>query len=1390
MQNYYNFTARNRLRNLNMNKPLISKALEANLAETRYRDIFIPQEYLDFIKLSADYFGITKRAHDCITEFHHPLSNRKLVIEELREILITDFWFYTKDSIPLDALELPVGMMHKMLSEDISKDLKSSMVQTLLELISLLIKNEAKQKTVIDLSLDVLQNKLNENIFPYIISSRYFVRNLNAAADNPEYAERVIALTKSVLHECYSYWRTTSLIEEWVKTKQESLGNASAMLEEHLGATYFNSLFEKLQQFESWDDLISYMPLYDDIADRFANSVELLDQFIIRFYFTFYLLHLPGMQIVKERLLWSLDKMIRKAVDELNETELLHFVDLLFDLATELKEEHTSSVLDFIQTLGLKVIELDTTERKEYVNYFEKKLIDFGFVSPGMIFVDNDWQLSVNTNHIKNIRVWLQLIEDSQSEMEKLLSALIVNLQLGGIFISDTDLFQREITKILNSNIAPYYKKVKQLTRIFPVFFNEIGAEGEIRKVTTTMDEISGRQDKLIHFLRKQVHTESNNTLIDLTLRIFQFWYDGNLEALHDYLPQNVYSEIDKSSEWFAPVHEMVNELCRLNDSDPEGLLMLSVKEFDRLLQKLSQSNQRDVERLRDIHSLYAHLREKYSFESVNIVQLLHKHPFIPEEDITLLDKALKANDYKKSLSLIYSFMERLKSIIFDPAESEGWENIYHKRHIAIGIPSMYGMYRENKFEALGLTFRLERVATRLMEKVVENINLDYISATTLEEINIILEYFREGLELDGISNQSFNSNLQMLRYSLTSRSFSFDQYINIFQFLAQDIRRTIIKYFLKSYEYPLKVIVPQLFDPENELSDKELLQLISKKSEEFHRDVIAEAFLVQPLDNFVSRILQSLRSMADRLNPSLISDIMSYNKEIVISPLGEHTEKMDNQVFLGSKAYHLKNLLLNKFPVPPGFVITTEVFRRNNTIHELPALRKELHELFRKHLSKMEKQSGRKFGDPKKPLLLSVRSGTAISMPGAMDTILNVGLNDQLVEQISKLEPYSWSIWDSYRRLLQSWGMAHGIERDVFDDVMIRFKKDKQILQKLEFKPEELREMTMAYKQVLADYNVEFEENLFKQLIKTINIVFDSWSSERAYVYRKHLQIADNWGTAVIVQQMIFGNLSNQSGTGVIFTQNPRRERPGVHLYGDFTMRSQGEDIVAGLVKPYPVSETQRIQNNLEGMSLQTMYPKIYKRLYEIAKDLTENHGYSPQEIEFTFESEEAEDLHILQTRDQDLNVSVELNSFTVTPDEMQLLGRGIGIGGGAMNGIAAFDEEDLEMLREKYPDENLLLIRPDTVPDDIGMIFACDGLITARGGATSHAAVTAVRLGKTCVVNCTDLVVQEAKRCCQLGNHTIYSGDKVAIDGNLGNIYLGHYPIEKIIDTSEYIF
>jgi pyruvate, orthophosphate dikinase len=1365
-----------------MTEKFHSKALEANLAETRYKDIVIPDNLQAFINLSENYYGIHKRAQECIIEFLHPFSNRLFVVEQIREIVLTDFWFYSSLDASSGAFTEPVELLRRLLQAKLKTDLAEQIVKTLLELPARIVK-EKKQTLypVINHCLDVLCENLEDNVTGYIAGSKYLLRFLTPVAALPEFDATIISLTKKILLENLKYWEESSRIEQWYEERKDSLNSDFSIIFQKAGQPWFIQLRGQIEKAATWDALNDGIPVFDDIADRFGALNDELPSFIDKFFYTFFLLHLPGMQGVKDRLVWSINKVMRNAVDEIASEELYNFTDRIFALCEELREEHMSAVLDCILTLGKKIVDRDDTSDRRYINSFEKKLIDFGFETPGIVYVNKDWQINVNASHIKNIRVWLELIEYSQSVMEKLLSALIVNLKLGGIFISDTDLFQREITKILNANIEPHFKKVKQLTRIFPVYFNEIGAEGEIRSVTTNMDEINGRQDRLIHFLRKQVHTESNNTLIDLARRIFKFWYDGNKDALQPFVPSDVFEAIDLDSEYFTIIHQLVSQLMEHSKFSFEEILELEAARFERMLEKLPGNHEKDLHRLSCMHALYALLKEKYSFETLDIVAILRRYSFIENEAITRFAAAINTEDFDTALGLIYEFMERLKKIMFNPEPSQSWENIYHKRHIAIGIPSMYGTYREPKFEALGLTFRLENIATRLMEKIIDRINLDYISAKTLNRLLVVLDYFKEGLELDGINNQGFNSNLGMFRYSLSSRSFSLHQYINIFQFMADNVKVTIDNYFLRSYEYPLKVVIPQLFFRDLKGTEKERQQLINMKSEEFFREIISSAFLVQPLDNLITRVLTSLHNMVDRYSPEMISDVMSYNSDLVISPIHETTLNIDNQIYLGSKAHFLKKLYAHDYPVPPGFVLTTEVFRRNFAIQNHIEIRREIHDLIRKYLRNLESKSGRQFGNPKNPLLLSVRSGTAISMPGAMDTFLNVGMNDKLVEGLSKQPNYSWTSWDCYRRLLQSWGMAHGIHRDVFDTIMIEFKKNYNVGLKVNFNPDLMREIAYAYREAIDVRNVHFEQDLYKQLIIATNCVLASWNSERARVYRKHMQIADEWGTAVIVQKMVLGNLNADSGTGVVFTQNPLRERPGVHLYGDFTLCSQGEDIVGGLVTPLPVGETQRKQLGMESESLQTMMPDIYKRLHQIATNMTENHGFSPQEIEFTFESEKPDDLYILQTRDQDLHQPRKLNVFTTSPELMQLLGRGIGIGGGAMNGIVAIDMSDMTRLTKAHPGERIILVRPDTVPDDIGMIFECHGLLTAKGGATSHAAVTAVRLGKTCVVNCTDLSVSDVRKECIINGTVLKPGDKIAIDGHLGNIYKSHYPTES---------
>ncbi|MHC1776444.1 MAG: PEP/pyruvate-binding domain-containing protein [Lentimicrobium sp.] len=1352
-----------------------SDALAANLRETRTDNINIPPNHLKFLELSGEYYSIHSRAVECLNEYNHPFSNSTFVIGKLRSISLGDFWFYDKPEHSDFAWETVISLYAGVLQRPLNENTAEETVHTLLELIEKLLESTTGKGNAISEAIVAIDSAAARHSTSVSRNSTYMLRVFSRASWSGDNINEAIALSKKVLIATATYWRDTTRVDQWLSERRNLFSTSSRNKFISIGKVWFNGMIDETSKAANWDDLLK-IPGFNDISLHIRQLHHGFERFHEKFYFLLYLLHLEGMQNQKELLLRDFNNLLRNIKNELSSDEVFGFLDNIFKLFADLKISNPGTVLDCILTLGKEIFR---TENQLHISHFEKQLIRHGFIAPGIMYVTKDWQLEVNEYHIKNIRIWMELIEYSPLTFRDLLSALIIHLRLGGVFISDTDLFQRDVTALLNSDIKPIFKQIKQLARLFPVYFNEIGAEGELREVTTAMDELSHRNDRLIHFLRKQVHTESNNTHIELTTNIIRYWYDGNASQLEKRLPEDVKLFLSPDSMWFSGINSLMTELCETNNCLPDDLMGMPSDKIRKQLENSAVGNTTDKQRLYYIFRLIELLREKYSFNTVNLGFLLHKFSFFSQVEIEGLLSVIDRNTPDRSLRQVFHFMRKLNTIIMSEEKTEGWEDIYHKRHIAIGIPSMYGKYREPKFEALGLAFRLEKVAAGLMEQLISSINLDYITAKTLSRIYLVLDLFREGLELDGISDQGYDSNLKMFRYSLSSSSFSVGQYINILQFMSGSVREIISKYFLRIYDRQLRILVPQLYPDEMKLGDVAGKQFLVKKSEQFYREMLSSAFMVQQLDSFISRILGSFRQMVDTYPEETIRSIMSYNTDLVISSLNKETREMDNQVFLGSKAYFLKKLFLLGFPIPPGFVLTTEIFRRREAIQQNPFIEKELDQMIRRQVGALEKLTGQQFGNPHNPLLLSVRSGTAISMPGAMNTYLNVGLNDDIVEALSKQPNFGWTSWDCYRRFLQSWGMSYGISRDEFDNVMIDFKRQYGINQKIDFPPAQMREMAFAYKSILQGHNIHVNEEPFEQLKQVIFNVLQSWSSERAQVYRDYLEIADEWGTAAIIQKMVLGNLHRNSGTGVLFTHAPDLEQPGVHLYGDFTFCSQGEDIVAGLVHPWPVTERQRkLMFGNKGISMQTAVPGIYNRLLEIAEALTETHGFSHQEIEFTFESDDPDDLYILQTRDQEIRKPDLSFVFDCKINDMQLLGRGIGLGKGVMNGILAFDMDDLKRFADRK--ENKILVRPDTVPDDIGMIFACDGLVTARGGSTSHAAVTAVKLDKTCVVNCTELIVNEKDRECMINGKTLKSGDLIAIDGNVGNIYEGNYPVK----------
>jgi pyruvate,orthophosphate dikinase len=359
---------------------------------------------------------------------------------------------------------------------------------------------------------------------------------------------------------------------------------------------------------------------------------------------------------------------------------------------------------------------------------------------------------------------------------------------------------------------------------------------------------------------------------------------------------------------------------------------------------------------------------------------------------------------------------------------------------------------------------------------------------------------------------------------------------------------------------------------------------------------------------------------------------------------------------------------------------------------------------------------------------------------------------------------------------------MVSGMERDDFQVLMNEAKAKYNVSLKRNFTPEQMKELALNYQKLVRRHGLGIPDDPWLQLVGAVEMVFDSWDTEKARDYRKIMDVSHFWGTAVIVQAMVFGNRSELSGSGVLFTAHPYRKVQRVALWGDYAYGDQGEDIVSGLVTSHPVSvEQAALDGRSREETLELKFPAIYQRLLAVSRELVYEKRWNPQEIEFTFEGPAAEDLYLLQTRDMiTIKQKEHLNVFVDTGQLADAtIGKGIGVSGSALSGKAVFTEQDIAALREQEPDMPLILIRQDTVPEDITVISLTDGLLTSRGGQTSHASVVAVRLEKTCVVGCRLLRVYESY--CEINGQRIEFGDLVSIDGRSGLVLKGSHPVKE---------
>jgi pyruvate,orthophosphate dikinase len=689
----------------------------------------------------------------------------------------------------------------------------------------------------------------------------------------------------------------------------------------------------------------------------------------------------------------------------------------------------------------------------------------------------------------------------------------------------------------------------------------------------------------------------------------------------------------------------------------------------------------------------------------------------------------------------------------------------------------------------MGLSFRLEALTNVLFEKLIRRIDLSLITRATFYHIYDLLLSFQRALALDGIASKEFERQLEMLAHALEARGFTFTQYLDVLRGFATAVKNIINDYFNNIHEENLdRIIQRTALDqilPKYVSSDAEVEKERNhhRISEIFFRDLISMALGLRQLDLFLSRILTTLFHQSAKIPKDSLHSLLNYDPQRAVTSLVIPNERVHGIIYLGNKGLNMMKLTSFGFPVPPGFIVTTEVFRCREVIERYPAAEANFRDQVARHIALLENHAGKKFGNARNPLLLSVRSGSSISQPGMMDTFLDVGTNEEIAAGLAVKTGNAWFAWDNYRRFLQCWGMSYDLQRDDFDAIMSDFKNRFSIPLKRGFSGEQMEQVALTYKEMIRDSGILVPEDPFEQLVLTTMRVLQSWESTKAKTYRKIMGISDDWGTAVTIQQMVFGNVSQKSGSGVIFTHNPRWSGDTLRLWGDFTIENQGEDVVAGLVTTLPISVIQQETEMRDtDITLETHFPDIFAALEGFARDLVFKRGWSPQEMEFTFEGDNRQDLYLLQSRDMAIRERRKFMMFDHEELDHKLpIGHGIGVSGGAMSGRLVFTLDEIDYWRKLEPATSLILARSDTVPDDIREIHAADGLLTSRGGLTSHAAVVAHRLGRTGVVGCGELICDEKKKTCRINEIVLSSGDYISINGQEGSVYSGLIKVEE---------
>jgi len=706
-----------------------SKALEVNLVNYHV-DVSVDRRYHCIQEVISQYAGISDSLNVVLRELGHPYKNWQFITQEITIYALDYFYLFKVHDKGIIAVKTIIEILIEAIESDVSSEVSSNAADNLIRYINCIIIESVehlfKFTPIINYAFDWMKSSKSGD-FTFFINSFFSLKRLIqlfvSSSDGlyPQYTTLNTVLVR-YLRLNYIYWLKIKDPLAWLEENVDVQEDRKSIrpLFEKISHKYIEKYRNKitdikkvnfisesdaksaLNELFKFPDHVFFVKLYKNLPQLLVSNIDSPNTNKWKVLFLFHTMNIAGLSLIHEDLLMDINRTVSWLIDNECFNYIKQLVNKTFITLKDSAKQFPDTTLLCILTMGHGIYK---TDQMGLVELFIEEVVGLGFQTPGIYGVGDDWQLRVNNSHIKNIQTWLKLVELKPKWSKKLISSLIIYLSVSGVLIKDTDLFPRNITSFLNSNIAPIYNLSKQLARLFPTYFIDIGAEGSLRDISTKLDEITQRQDVLIHFLRKQSHVESSNRMIAFIESVIKFWETKTKKCIKPFVPPLIFSQIETEGVYIDGVNKILLSLRSEGLNLPDDLLLgLDDKILD-IINNIHGISSIDISRISLIVSFYKLLHDKYNIDFralTHHIKQLAREGF-PDQYLFKLTEAIEKEDIQEQISCLLDFLYDLKLVITSEKKYKKKTEIYKKRHFTIGIPSTYGSYYEVTYKNLQL---------------------------------------------------------------------------------------------------------------------------------------------------------------------------------------------------------------------------------------------------------------------------------------------------------------------------------------------------------------------------------------------------------------------------------------------------------------------------------------------------------------------------------------------------------------------------------------------------------------------------------------------------------------------------------------------------------------